>query len=160
MQFEASAAQVKQATLPHNLMIVMLFAFNLLMVPAVISLHMGMLGLLLPLFSSSATIYFIYRRGKNINNEFVAAHWQLAVKNGRWLLLGYAISAVLILLAWLISLTAHEPSMKQILWTALTRIGLLPTLIAVMVTAVMEASAISQATKREAPNSSINKKHP
>lgn len=160
MQFAASEVQIKQATTPHNLMIIMLFAFNLLMVPAVITLHMGMPGLLLPLFSSSAILYFIYWRSKKISNEFVAAHWQLAVKNGRWLLLGYAISAVLILLAWLVSLTAHEPGMKQILWTALTRIALLPTLIAVMVTAVMEASAISQATKREAPDSSINKKHP
>jgi len=39
--------------------------------------------------------------------------------------------------------------MKHILWVALTRIALLPTLIGVMVTAMMEASAISLASKRE-----------
>jgi hypothetical protein len=65
------------------------------------------------------------------------------------LLLGYAVSAALILVAWLISLNARDAHMGHILWTALTRIALLPTLIIVMVTAVIEASALSSAGKRE-----------
>jgi hypothetical protein len=69
------------------------------------------------------------------------------------------VTAILVGIAWLVSLTAHEPSMKQILWTALTRIGLLPTLIAVMVTAMMEANAISQATNRELPDKLTTKFH-
>jgi len=59
---------------------------------------------------------------------------------------------VLIFIAWLISLSAQEANMAHILWTALTRIALLPTLIAVMVTAIVEASAISLASKREVPD--------
>jgi hypothetical protein len=42
--------------------------------------------------------------------------------------------------------------MRHILWTALTRIALMPTLIAVMVTAILEFSASAQATKREVPD--------
>jgi hypothetical protein len=151
MQFEASDKEVKQATFPHNLMILMLFLFNLLMVPALLALHVGMLGLLIPVIISSAFIGFVYLRSQKITNQFIAAHWRLTFKHGKWLLMGYAISATLILIAWLLSLSAHEASMRAILWTALTRIGLLPTLIAVMIVAVMEASAISLAAKREAP---------
>lgn len=61
---------------------------------------------------------------------------------------GYAITATLVLLAWLLSLTTQAP-MQHILWTALTRIAILPTLVAVMVTLVMEASAMSAALKGE-----------
>ena len=42
--------------------------------------------------------------------------------------------------------------MKHILWTALTRIALVPTVIAVLATAVMEASAIPLVIKREVPD--------
>jgi len=54
--------------------------------------------------------------------------------------------------AWLISRTTQDQSMQHILWTALTRIALMPTLILVMVTAVLEAGAIGQASKREVPD--------
>ena len=42
--------------------------------------------------------------------------------------------------------------MQHILWTALTRIALMPTLILVLITAVLEASAIPMASKREVPD--------
>ena len=151
MANEISDAEVKQAQFPHNLFISGLFVFDLLMTPTVIVLNLGMPGLLIPLLCSIALIAYIYLRGKKVNSAFVAAHWKLAYKHGRWLVAGYAISAGLIFIAWLLSLNARDAHMSHILWTALTRIALLPTLIAVMVTAVMEASAISAATKREAP---------
>jgi hypothetical protein len=42
--------------------------------------------------------------------------------------------------------------MRHIIWTALTRIALMPTLIMVMVTAVMEFGGAAQAAKREVPD--------
>lgn len=152
MRFEVSETEVKRAQFPHNLLIAGLFAFNLLMAPAVIALHIGMLGLLIPLLSSSALVGYIYLRSRKDTSGFVAAHWRLAFLHSKWLMLGYAVTGALMLIAWLISQAAHEASMRHILWTALTRVGLLPTLIAVMVTAMMEASAISLATKREVPD--------
>jgi len=152
MRFEVTETEVKRAQFPHNLLIAGLFAFNLLVAPAVIALHIGMPGLLIPLLSSSALVAYIYLRGRKDTSWFVAAHWRLAFLHSKWLMLGYAVTAALILAVWLISQTAHEASMKHILWTALTRVALLPTLIAVMVTAVMEAGAISLATKREVPD--------
>ena len=152
MQFEISEAEIKHAQLPHNLLIAGLFALNLLMAPAVIALHAGMIGLLIPLSSTGALIAYIYLRSRKTTSWFIDAHWRLAFRNSRWLMLGYAVTAVLILIAWLVSLTAHEASMGHILWTALTRIAILPTLAGVMVTAIMEAGAISLATKREVPD--------
>jgi len=152
MQYQADDIEVKQAQLPHNLLIAGLFAFNLLMAPAVLALKVGMAGLLIPLLSSGALIAYLHLRGKKTTSWFVSMHWKLAVSNSRWLMLGYAISAVLIFIAWLVSLNASSASMGHIIWTALTRIAILPTLAGVMVTAIMEASAISLAVKRDVPD--------
>ncbi len=145
-------AEVKQAQVPHNLFVSGLFLFDLLMTPAVIVLNIGMAGLLIPLLCSGALIAYIYLRSRRTTSWFVDAHWKLAYSRGLWLLLGYAITAALIFIAWLISLSMHDHNMQHILWTALTRIALMPTLILVLITAVQEASAISLATKREVPD--------
>jgi hypothetical protein len=42
--------------------------------------------------------------------------------------------------------------MGHIVWTALTRVALMPTLILVLVTAVMEFGSYAQAAKREVPD--------
>lgn len=152
MKFQANEREITRAQLPHNLLIAGLFAFNLLMAPAVLVLKIGMVGLLIPLFSSGALAIYLYWRSGKTTSWFVDMHWKLAFKHSQWLMIGYAISATLIFLAWLVSLTAHEASMRHIIWTALTRIAILPTLIAVMVTAISEASAISLATKQEVPD--------
>jgi len=153
MQFEDTTdAEVKKAQFPHNLFVAGLFMFDLLLTPAVIALKIGMLGLFIPLLCSGALIAYIYLRSKKITTWFVDVHWKLTFKRAQWLMIGYAISAVLILLAWLISLTAHTPDMGRIVWTALTRIALMPTLITVLITAVLEASAIPLAAKREVPD--------
>jgi hypothetical protein len=148
----ATEAEVKQAKFPHNLFVTGLFLFDLMMTPAVIVLKIGMIGLLIPLLCSGLLIAYIYLRSLKTTSWFVDMHWKLAYSRGLWLLMGYAISAMLVLVAWLISLTMHDHNMQHILWTALTRIALMPTLILVMVTAVLEASAIAQVTKREVPD--------
>jgi hypothetical protein len=155
MQFEISGLESKQAQLPHNIFISALFGFNLLMAPAVIALKLGMFGLLVPLFSTGALIVYIYLRSKKTTVWFVDAHWRLAFRNSRWLMLGYAVTAVLVFIAWLVSLTANSVSMGHIIWTALTRIAILPTLAGVMVTAILEAGAISLVSKKEVPDSLV-----
>lgn len=156
MQFQASEAEVRRAQAPHNLFVSGLFLFDLLMTPAIIVLNVGMIGLLIPLSCSAALIGYIYLRSRKTTSWFVDAHWRLSFRHARWLMLGYAVSALLILLAWLISLAAHEANMEHIVWMALTRIALMPTLIAVMVTAVMEAGAIGLATRREVPDKIVS----
>ncbi len=148
----ADAHAKKQAQAPHNLFIIGLFAFDLLMTPAVIGLKIGMIGLLIPLLCSGSLLAWIWWRGRSTPNWFVAMHWRLAWARGRLLLLGYAISAVLILLAWLLSQTSNDAHMGHIVWIALTRIALLPTLIVVLITSVLEFSAAGQAASGEVPD--------
>ena len=153
MQYpNATDAQITLAQVPHNLFVSGLFLFDLLMAPAVIVLDIGMAGLLIPLLCSSALVAYIYLRSKKTTGWFVDAHWRLAYSRGLWLLMSYAASAALILVAWLVSKGARDANMEHILWIALTRIALMPSLILVMVTAVLEAGAISLATKREVPD--------
>jgi hypothetical protein len=157
MQYSAATAtEIKRAQVPHNLYVSGVFIFDLLMTPAVIALKIGMIGLLIPLICSGLLLGYIFIRSRKTSTWFVDAHWRLAFMNSRWLMLGYAISATLIFIAWLITLTLHDVNMKHILWTALTRVALLPTVIAVLATAVMEASAIPLVTKREVPDKIAN----
>lgn len=149
MQFEVSAAQIKQAQVPHNLFVSCVLLFHLLLTPAVIALNVGMMGLFIPLACSLSMVGYIFVRSRRSTTWFVDAHWRIALQHAQWLLIGYAISGALIFIACLISSTASADSMKHIMWTAMTRIAVVPTLITVMVTAVAEASAIGVATRRE-----------
>ncbi|MCK9201308.1 MAG: hypothetical protein M0P59_07825 [Gallionella sp.] len=154
MQYSAATAQErKDAQAPHNLYIVGLFLFDLFMTPAVIGLKIGMIGLLIPLAFSGALIAYIWLRGRSSALPwFVAAHWKFAFARCKVLMLGYALTAALVLVAWLLSSISDDHNMSAILWTAMTRIALMPTLITVMITAVLEFSATAQAVKGEVPD--------
>ena len=154
MQYtNATPNEARQAQFPHNLFIAGLFLFDLLMTPVVLALKIGMIGLFIPLLLSGTLIAYIYLRSKKKTASwFVDVHWKLAFMRAQWLMAGYAISAALILVAWLMAHISHDPNMQHILLTALTRIALMPTVILVLVTAVMEFGAYAQAAKREVPD--------
>lgn len=152
MQVEAGDKEIRQAQTPHNLFIIGLFVFDLFMTPAMIGLKIGMAGLLVPLVCSSALIGYIWLRSRKAASWFVGVHWKLAFARGKLLMLGYAVSAALVFIAWLVSSASDDANMSSILWTALTRVALMPTLILVMVTAVMEFGSYAQAGKREVPD--------
>ncbi len=157
MIFEVDDKQTRQAQMPHNVFVTGIFFFDLLLTPAAIVMKIGLFGLLLPLGCSLLVIAAIYLRSRKATVWFVDAHWRLAMRHARWLMAGYAVSAAFMLLAFLLSLLAHDPHMKHILLTALTRIAVLPTLAAVMVTVVMEASALAQAGRGEVPDRIVEK---
>jgi hypothetical protein len=153
MQYDAATdSEIKQAQFPHNLFISGVFAFDLLMTPAVLALKVGMAGLLIPLVCSGALIAYIYLRSRKTTSWFVDMHWKVTFGRCKLLMLGYAVSGVLIFLAWLISISMTDHNMGHIVWTALTRVALMPTVILVLVTAVMEFTAYAQAAKREVPD--------
>jgi hypothetical protein len=153
MQYHAATDnEVKLAQSPHNLFITGLFMFDLLMTPAILALKIGMVGLLIPLLCSSALIAYIYLRSKRTTTWFVDMHWKITFSRSKLLMLGYAVSATLIFLAWLISLSTKDHNMSHIIWTALTRVALMPTVVLVLITAVLEFSSYAQAAKREVPD--------
>jgi hypothetical protein len=153
MQYaNATEAEISRAQIPHNLFVSGVFLFDLLTTPAVLALKIGMIGLLIPLVLSGALIAYIYLRSRKTTTWFVDMHWKISFSRARLLMLGYAISAVLIFIAWLISLSMSDHNMGHIIWTALTRVALMPTVILVLVTAVLEFGSYAQAAKREVPD--------
>ena len=158
MKYEnATADEVKQAQTAHNLFISGVFLFNLLAAPAVLALKIGMIGLLIPLLLSGSLIIYIYLRSRKTTTWFVDMHWKIAFARSKLLMLGYAITTTLIFLAWLISISMKDHNMGHIILTALTRVALVPTVIMVLVTAVMEFGSFAQAGKREVPDKLVAK---
>lgn len=153
MQYDAATdSEIKQAQFSHNLFIGGVFALDLLMTPAVIAMKIGMIGLLIPLVCSGALIAFIWLRSQKKTSWFVDMHWKIAFSRCKLLMLGYAISGVLIFIAWLIDMSMQDARMGHIILTALTRVALVPTVIMVLVTAVLEFGSYAQAAKREVPD--------
>lgn len=152
MLFPASAEQRQRAQTPHNLFISGSFFSHLLLAPAAIALNIGMVGLVLPLLCTLLLVGWIHWRSRHRSDWFVDMHWRLSWARCRILLYGYAFSGVLIGLAWLLSLNASDTHMGHIFWTALTRVALVPTLVIVMVTAVLEFGGYAQAGKGEVPD--------
>jgi hypothetical protein len=153
MKYEkATPDEVRLAQAPHNLLISGVFLFNVLAAPAVLALKIGMIGLLIPLLLSGALIAYIYLRSRKTTTWFVDVHWKLSFSRSKLLLLGYAITTALIFLAWLISISTKDHNMSHIILTALTRVALVPTVIMVLATAVMEFGSFAQAGKREVPD--------
>lgn len=156
---EISDQDKKRARWAHDLFVLNILFFHLLLTPATIFLGVGQVGLLLPLSLSAIVIAFIYYRSRNEADWFVAAHWRLSFKRCRLLMIGYAISLGIFLIGWLITLGMDKESMRDIMLTVFTRIAVMPTLIMVMITVVLEASATGMVSKKEVPES-IRKSFP
>ncbi len=155
MQTDADRSQRQQARQPHNLFMLNLALFHLLMTPAAIVLGAGLLGMLLPLALSLATIAYTHLRSRRVcaaSPWFVCLHWRLAMRNYRLLLIGYAITAALLALGWLLAAASSDPHMRNILHTVLVRIAVMPVLIMVMVNFYLESNAIAQASNGEIPD--------
>ncbi len=139
MNFEISEEERRQARVPHTIFVLNVLFFNLLMTPAAIVLDIGMYGFLIPLFCSLSVIGYIYVRSKRQTQWFVDMHWRLSFRRCLFLMAGYGVTALLVALAWLISLSASDARMGEIMFTAISRVAVVPTLLAIMVTIVLEA---------------------
>lgn len=141
----------------HELYLINVLFFHLLLTPASIALDIGYYGLLLPLLLSSMVISYIYLHGRRAEEWFVMVHWRLSFRRCQLLMIGYVLSLAIFFIGFLISLGIEEDSMQKIMMTVFTRIAIMPTLIMVMITAVIEASSISQAAKGEVPDKLLAK---
>jgi len=154
MQFFIDDPLRAKAKNPHELFIFNLIGFHLFLAPASIGLGIGSWGLLLtPLFSLPILgyIYLRSRRAEKRGPWFVMVHWKVAVQRAKLLVISYAVTAVILLLVIFLTRNA-DSSMQQILFTVFTRVGVMPVVIMVFVTFVLESSALSQAGKGEVPD--------
>ncbi len=159
MKFDVEKSIMNQAKHPHNLFMLNLALFHLLMTPAVIALKVGLWGIMLPLLLSLSVMLFTYVRSNRIdsNNQlFVFLHWKLALLRYRYLLISYAVTAVLMLVGWMLSMGTADEHMRNILQTVFIRIAIMPVLIMVMVNFYLESNAINIASSGEIPDSLVN----
>lgn len=155
MIYAIDDALKRRARAPHELLMINLAAFHLLLAPASIALDIGAWGLLLPPLFSSLVLAYIYTRGHratSVTPWFVLMHWRLAWRRCRLLLMGYAASALLIGSGSLLALTAQKPAMREIIFTIATRVGVMPTIIMVLVLFVLANSGLELAGKGEIPD--------
>jgi len=155
MLYDIDDALKRQARAPHELLMINLAAFHLLLAPASIALDIGAWGLLLPPLFSALVIAYIYMRGHRpaaATPWFVLMHWRLAWRRCRLLLMGYTASALIIGGGSLLALTAQKHSMREIIFTIATRVGVMPTIIMVLVLFVLANSGLELAGKGEVPD--------
>jgi hypothetical protein len=165
MYFAIEETTRRKAKTPHELAMVNLLLFNLLMLIALLAgsfLQQGaalsdyrLAGVLVPLFVSlSIVAYSFVRAGRSAAEGpwFIAAHWQLATNRYRILLVAYVAGAALIGLGWLLSQSQHDPRMQELMFIALQRVAIAPILLALMVLIMLESGALYQAGRGEVPD--------
>lgn len=150
MMYVVSDELRKRAKNPHELFMINLFGFHLLLTPALLFAGLGEAGLLIPPILSGFVIAYVAWRGRRVEPWFVRVHWKLTLGRAKLLLMAYGATAVLLLGAWLISLGAGKT--QAIMFTVLTRVAVMPTVIMVFVAAVLESSGIYQASRGEVPD--------
>jgi len=157
MNFEISEEKKRLARVPHNLFVLNILLFNLLLTPAAIVLDVGMYGFLIPLICSLSVILYIYLRSYKQDDWYVEMHWRLSFRRCQFLMIGYAVTALLVAVAWLISLSANDAKMAEIMFTAISRVAVVPTLLAVMATVVLEAGGYHLINSGKVPDWLIKK---
>ena len=153
----------QQARVPHELAMVNLLVFNLLLCAGILASTMARKGsvlehykwwlIVLPILFSLAVVAYTHlqvARPAENRGWFVTAHWRIARSRYRFLMIAYAVAMLLVGLGWLISL--GNPALQTVMFVALIRVAVAPLLIAVMVLAVLESSALFQATSGELPD--------
>lgn len=150
MAFDIDPSEVKSAKAAHELFMVALGAL-LLLGPLSIFLGIGRIALLIPVLFSAAFVLYTYRKIPTTNSWFVEMHWRLALRNYRWLFIGFAISGVMLLVSWLVESSVSDESPSQFLAVALVRIGVMPSIIMVFASFVIENGALNQALRHDVP---------
>lgn len=169
MLFQVDETIRKKAKTPHELSMLNLMFFHLLLGAGMVVLLLtdaeiihavGNWGFVLPLAASLSVIVFIHLRAhRAVQHEpwFVAVHWRLAMKRSRLLLIAYAVTGLIIGGGMIVASGIDKKTMQDIVMTVATRLGAVPTLLTVMVSFVLESGSIYQAGRGEAPDSLLKK---
>jgi hypothetical protein len=134
--------------------------FHLLLAPVAIILDVGVWGFLLPLSASLSVITFTYvssRRTEHGASWFVAAHWKLAMRRYRILLIAYAVSGAIVGIGLLIGMGSADKNMAGIVVTVFSRIAAAPLLLGVILCFVLESGSIYQAGRGEVPEALVKR---
>lgn len=150
MAFEIEASDIKAAKAAHELFMVHLGAL-LLLGPMTIFSGVGRVGLVVPVLFSATFAFYSYTKISRSRCWFIEMHWRMALRNYRWLFIGYAITALLLLVSWGVESSSSADSPSQFLAMALIRIGVMPTIIMVFACFVIENGALNLVLRHEVP---------
>ena len=141
-----------KASTPHELLMMDLSIFHLILPVAGLSSGYLSLFLTISLIGSAVIIFWIaYRAHQKGQTDLVHQHWQLAWKRCRWLLIAYMVSIGIMLLGWLLASLQVDHNMYTIFLVVFSRIAVVPTILMMMVLFVLETTALSQAKQNEYP---------
>ncbi len=161
MFVEIDEALIKPAKAAHELYMVNLGTL-LLLGPMAIFLGIGRLGIVLPMLASLFFILFTYYRSWQLARSgpwFVFVHWRLALSNYRLLGVGFALTLLFLVISWLLERSLDPESPSHFLAIALTRIGVMPTIVMILVCFVIENGALNQVLRHEVPDRMV-RSHP
>jgi len=165
MIYCVSESSRKRAKFPHELAVVNLLVFNLLLLIGLLAggfvpadspmADYRWAGVLVPWAIALGIIAYGYARARAMTDRapwFVAAHWRLANDRHRILLGAYLGGALLIGLGRLLSLAYDDPRMQDLVFLALERVAIAPVLIVLMILVVLESGSLYQAGRGEVPD--------
>ncbi|MES9958124.1 MAG: hypothetical protein ABW086_13810 [Sedimenticola sp.] len=149
----------KRAKAPHELYMVNMFLFNIPMVAGTLAYTIGGKVMLVwavigALLVSLGIVGFIHMKAGQAEKSapwFVMLHWKLSMKRSRILLIGYAVAIVIIGAGILIGSGMADKNMQAIMTTVFTRIGIVPALLIILVTAILEGQAMHLVNNGIAP---------
>jgi hypothetical protein len=158
MIFDIPQTELKAARAAHELFMVTLGVL-LLLGPLSIFLGIGRIAILIPLLVSLVFMFYIRQRSQRIAETgpwFVAMHWRAALGNFRWLYIGFALTLVFLLISWLLELTIDPHSPSHFVAVAMTRIGVMPTIIMIFACFVMGNNGLNQVIRHEVPDKLVS----
>jgi hypothetical protein len=149
----------KLAKSPHELYMVNMFLFNIPMVAGTLAYTIGGNPMLIwavlgALFASIGIVVFIHwkaARAESTAHWFTMVHWKLSMKRSRLLLIGYLVAGLIIGTGVLIGSGMADKNMQTIMATVFTRIGIVPALLIILVTAILEGQAMHLVNNAIAP---------
>lgn len=136
----------QRAGYAHELVMMNLAIFHLLLPVAALSSGYISILLSLALIGSAVMIFWVAYKVRNIKDvDFVREHWKLAWKRYQLLLIAYAVSTVIMLLGWILASLQADHNMFTIMLVVFSRIAAVPIVLMVLALFVMETTALTLA---------------
>jgi len=160
MQYVIDPEVRAKAKAPHELFMLNLAVFHLLLAPVALTAGLGAAAILLPAVPSSLVIAYTYLRARRAADDapwFVMVQWQLALRRYRIVVIGYALTALILGAGLLVGMATPDKTFQGIVFTIFSRFGVMPTVLTVFATFVLESQAIYQTSRGEVPDGMVKR---
>lgn len=136
----------RRASFAHEMVMMNLAIFHLLLPVAALSSGYVSILLSLALIGSMVMIFWAADKARRTDDvELVQAHWKLAWKRCRLLLIAYGISIAIMLFGWILACLQTDQNMFIIMLVVFSRIAAVPIILMVLALFVMETTSHANA---------------